>query len=142
MKGVFEVAVRGVITGQKISHAKSDLAKELRRAMTPAERLLWRALRRSALKGFHFRRQQIVAGFIADFYCHSAALVVEVDGPVHEKQGVSDAERDAILSGMGLSVFRVSNDEVILNLAAVLKRIAAHARNLTPGPFPKGKGRF
>jgi very-short-patch-repair endonuclease len=132
------VAIRGIVTGQKIGSTKAELAKRLRREMTPAERLLWRALRGSSLNGVHFRRQQIVAGFVADFYCHSSALVVEVDGWVHEEQRVSDARRDAILSGLGLRVLRVSNDEVMSNVDGVLQKIA---ENLTPGPFPEGKGR-
>jgi very-short-patch-repair endonuclease len=53
--------------------------------MTPAERILWQELRGNKL-GAHFRRQQIIAGFIVDFYCHKVALVIEVDGDVHDLQ--------------------------------------------------------
>ncbi len=51
--------------------------------MTPAEKILWEELRANKL-GVHFRRQQVIQGFIVDFYCHQAGLVVEVDGDVHD----------------------------------------------------------
>ena len=47
--------------------------------MTPAEKLLWQEIRANKL-GVRFRRQQVIQGFIVDFYCHQAGLVVEVDG--------------------------------------------------------------
>jgi very-short-patch-repair endonuclease len=53
--------------------------------MTAEERLLWEALRRNTIDGLHFRRQQVIAGFIVDFYCHSAALAIEVDGAFHRE---------------------------------------------------------
>lgn len=92
---------RNVVIGQKIDSAKVRLAKQLRRNMTPAERLLWQALRRNSVGGLHFRRQQVIAGFVVDFYCHSLGLVVELDGSVHEQQKENDAARDAILAGLG-----------------------------------------
>jgi very-short-patch-repair endonuclease len=47
--------------------------------MTPEEKILWQHLRANRLQGYHFRRQQIIDGFIADFYYHATALVVEID---------------------------------------------------------------
>ncbi len=55
--------VKNIVTGQKITQAKLLRAKELRRQMTPTERRLWQRLRANRLNGFHFRRQQIIAGF-------------------------------------------------------------------------------
>jgi len=52
--------------------------------------------------GVHFRRQQVIAGFIVDFYCHKAALVIEVDGNVHDLQQEEDTRREKVLSEMGL----------------------------------------
>lgn len=72
-----------IITGQHITSAKAQRARELRREMTPAERLLWARLRANRLQGFHFRRQQIIEPYIVDFYCHQAGLIIEVDGDVH-----------------------------------------------------------
>ncbi|MBK9210147.1 MAG: DUF559 domain-containing protein [Anaerolineales bacterium] len=68
-----------MVTGQHVTEYKLERARELRRDMTPAEKILWEELRRNKL-GVHFRRQQVIERFIADFYCHSASLVIEVDG--------------------------------------------------------------
>jgi len=58
---------KNIITGQKVSPEKLERAKELRREMTPAERRLWQRLRANRLDGWHFRRQQVIDGFIVDF---------------------------------------------------------------------------
>src|SRR4051812_32465112 len=92
--------------------------------MTPQEQRLWECLRGKRLGGFHFRRQQPIDGFIVDFYCHAAGLVVEVDGPVHADQVEADAERDHHLTTRGFLVLRVTNDEVSTQLPGVLERIA------------------
>src|SRR5688572_6229456 len=109
-----------IVRGQPVSPAKIALAKEMRRAMTDAEQLLWHALRGSRLADLHFRRQQIVYGYIADFYCHSAALVVEVDGPIHEGQRDQDVARDLDLAGQGFRTLRFTNDQVTSDLSTVL----------------------
>jgi very-short-patch-repair endonuclease len=92
--------------------------------MTPAETILWQELRGNKL-GVHFRRQQIIAGFIVDFYCHKAGLVIELDGSVHQvdEQKENDAKRDKVLDMMGLRIVRFKNEDVIRNLSSVLGRI-------------------
>jgi len=59
-------------------------------------------------------------GFIVDFYCHKAALVVEVDGDIHDLQQEEDARREKALSALGLRVVRFGNDEVMRNVSAVV----------------------
>ncbi len=105
-----------ILTGQRVTEEKLLASKRLRREMTDAERLLWEALRRNKLAGLPFRRQQIVDGFIVDFYCHKIGLVIELDGGVHESQTArnQDKERDAVLSTRGLQVLRFKN-EMVLN---------------------------
>lgn len=76
---------RGIVVGS-IYREKQERARTLRRVMTPAETCLWEQLRGNRCAGLHFRRQQVIDGFIADFYCHDAGLVVEVDGGVHKQQ--------------------------------------------------------
>lgn len=100
-----------------------ERAKELRREPTPEEKILWFQLRTNKLNGLHFRRQQIIDGYLADFYCHAHALIVEVDGGIHETQVEYDAERDAHLSSRGFRILRVTNEEVNQNLALVLRKI-------------------
>jgi len=121
--------VRNIVIGQRVDPAKVLRAKELRRQMTPAERRLWECLRANRLGGRQFRRQQVIDGFIVDFYCHAAAVVVEVDGPVHEDRADYDAERDRILTARGLRVVRFTNEQVDRSLPAVLRRIEAICRD-------------
>jgi very-short-patch-repair endonuclease len=107
---------------------KRHQAREMRRAMTEAERVLWQALRRNALGGLHFRRQQVIEGFIADFYCHRAGLVVEVDGPVHDSQILKDRERNLALRQRDLTVVHFRNDRILTDLPRVLAEILAIAK--------------
>ena len=90
--------------------------------MTPAEKILWQELRANKL-GVHFRRQQVIAGFIVDFYCHKVALVIEVDGDIHDLQQEEDTERENALRKMGLKIVRFRNDEIMKNSAMVTVRI-------------------
>ena len=115
--------IKNIIIGQKITTEKRQRAKELRQNMTPEETLLWQELRTNKLAGWHFRRQQVIDGFIADFYCHSASLIVEVDGGIHETQEEQDAERDAHLISRGFRILRITNDEVNKDLQGVLHKI-------------------
>ena len=131
----------GLITQQRITPEKQALAKQLRKNMTPAERALWQRLRANRLDGWHFRRQQIIAGFIVDFYCHQASLVVEIDGPIHESQQEADAEREAILRERGLRIVRFSNREVMNRMNTVLQAIReALGEEPTPQPPPETGG--
>mgnify|MGYP002813999154 CR=1 FL=1 len=91
--------------------------------MTPAEKILWQELRANKL-GVHFRRQQVIAGFIVDFYCHKAELVIEVDGDIHDLQQEEDARREKVLSEMRLRVVRFGNEEVMKNLSAVVGKVS------------------
>ena len=118
---------RGVVRGQHVAREKLERAQALRREMTPEERLIWGRLRRSQVDGLHFRRQQVIAGFIVDFYCATAGLVVEVDGTVHDTQSDYDAERDEILAAHDIRILRVSNEDVHHDIDTVLTRIVAHA---------------
>ena len=100
--------------------------------MTPEERILWRALRNDALANLHFRRQQVISGYIVDFYCASAKLAIELDGAAHLARKDYDAERDRALSDLGIRTIRLQNKSVVEDLAAVLKKISKEALNLTP----------
>jgi very-short-patch-repair endonuclease len=88
--------------------------------MTTAERILWAMLRRNALDGFHFRRQQVIEGFIVDFYCDAAKLAIELDGRVHEEQWRYDESRDAVIRRSGVRVLRISN-EALHDVEAVIE---------------------
>lgn len=119
---------QNIVIGQKVTSQKVAQAKALRRTMTLAERVLWQHLRGNRLADVHFRRQQIIAGYIVDFYCHRAALVIEVDGPIHDRQQEYDAYREQVLRARGVTVARFKNEEVLSHLDDVLTRIAAMCR--------------
>lgn len=111
------------ITQQKTTQVKHSKAKEYRQNLTSSEALLWSRLKASRLGGFHFRRQQVIEPFIVDFYCHSASLVVEVDGDIHDFHKGYDFERDQFLKELGYSILRFTNDEIEKNLDGVLEQI-------------------
>ncbi len=107
-------------SGRPISpHIKN--ARRLRRNATIPERMLWNRLRGGSLAGLKFRRQQPIGPYIVDFFCHEAALVVEIDGRSHDDRGKEDAQREAFLRDQQrLRVLRVSNDDVLKETEAVL----------------------
>jgi very-short-patch-repair endonuclease len=114
--------VKNIVHDQKVSAEKLQRAKELRREMTPAETILWQELRANKL-GVHFRRQQVIAGFIVDFYCHKVALVVEIDGDIHDLQKEEDVRREKALTELGLRLVRFRNEEVIKNIDGIIGAI-------------------
>ena len=112
-------------------------ARELRKNQTPAETKVWGQLRNRRLLGFKFLRQHpIVVGkyngrtgfYIADFYCSEKKLVVEIDGLIHAFQIDSDKARDVIMNELGLTVFRITNEEVEKNVFDALNKIKLYLR--------------
>lgn len=103
-------------------------ARAMRGNATLAETMLWNALRNKQLEGFKFKRQVPLDGYILDFVCFDARLIVEVDGHQHaESEG--DARRDAWFQSQGFRVFRVWNGEVERNLDGVCLTILSELRN-------------
>ena len=119
-----------IITGSHTTE-KHALAFQMRRAMTFAERLLWEQFRGNRLNGLHFRRQQIISGFIVDFYCHSARLVIEVDGGVHLDQQNYDTERSRILTANQLTILRFTNDQVTQDMPTILSTVLSTVQIIT-----------
>ena len=117
--------VQNIVVGQPVSSEKIERSRELRRDMTPEERLVWERLRGRRLHGQRFRRQQVIDGYIADFYCHTSAVVVEIDGPIHEQRADFDRGRDSVFRHRGLTVLRITNAEVRGDLDGVMLRIAS-----------------
>jgi len=98
-------------------------AKELHKEATKQENRLWYDF----LRGYpvRFQRQKTIDSFIADFYCHAARLVIEVDGSQHyDEQGLAyDKERSAIFAEYGVKVIRFSNMEIEKNFQEVCNAI-------------------
>ena len=103
---------RKIVIGQKVNPTKKERAKEFRRNPTSAEKILWFYLRSRKMAGYKFRRQQVIDGFIVDFYCHELGLIIEVDGRIHHARKVYDAERDRIIQSRGLTVIRITNENI------------------------------
>ncbi len=102
-----------------------EKARILRENMTEAEQHLWKYLSHKKLEGLKFRRQHPMAGFIADFYCHSERLVIELDGGIHDEleQEVYDKGRQSEIEAMGVRVLRFKNQEVFDDVQSVLEKI-------------------
>ena len=102
-------------------------ARELRKNSTDAERILWSELRDHRLNGIGFRRQVPIKNYIADFACHAAKLVIELDGGQHfsDQAEQADAVRSVVIEAKGFQVLRFSNHDVMTNRAGVLETIAA-----------------
>ena len=103
----------------------TSVVRRLRHNMTDAERLLWSKLPRKQMAGACFYRQRIIGGYIADFYCPAAALVIELDGGQHFHGVVKekDAIRDSFYRERGLRVIRFDNRQVLADKEAVLETI-------------------
>ncbi len=104
-------------------------AKSLRKNMTPQEKHLWYDF----LKDYpvRFQRQKVIKSFIADFYCHEAKLIVEVDGSQHyTEQGLAyDEERSGLLKEFDLTVIRFSNYDVNTKFEGVCTKIDETVKN-------------
>jgi very-short-patch-repair endonuclease len=116
-------------------------AREMRKNPTPAEDALWQHLRLNQL-GVKFRRQHAIGPFIVDFYAREARLIIEVDGPIHEKQKEYDEMRQAYLESLGYRVVRFTNEQVLQNIDAVLailQKVLSRPHPPAPSPY-MGKG--
>jgi very-short-patch-repair endonuclease len=103
-------------------------AIELRARSTPEESILWSELRGNRL-GVHFRRQQVLAPYIVDFYCHASALVIEIDGSPHRQQQGYDRMRDEYFKRNGIRVLRLPNALIRNDKASALAAIREALRS-------------
>ena len=123
-------------------------ARQLRRAMTLPEVLLWQVLRERP-QGLKFRRQHPSGPYILDFYCADARLAIEIDGEGHadRSQIERDAERDRWFAKADIYTLRFAARDVLVDLDAVMRLILAEAVARLPlhhpaardGPPPPGK---
>jgi very-short-patch-repair endonuclease len=126
----------------------NEIARRLRKQMTPQEVKLWVHLRSWRERGFHFRRQAPRDDFVVDFVCLKHRLIVEVDGGQHnfDAHARRDATRDLHFTDQGFRVLRFWNNDVDRNLEGVLTVIDEALRSPPPGgpadrhPPPSGEG--
>jgi very-short-patch-repair endonuclease len=104
-------------------------ARDLRKAMSLPEVLLWGQLRGETLADLRFRRQRPVGPYILDFYCAQARLAVEVDGQGHDfaSQTAHDERRDSWLAEQGIRVLRLPAKLVLEDMDSAVRTIQAAA---------------
>ena len=110
--------------------------------MTEAETRVWQMLRAHRMNGHKFRRQVPVGRYIADFVCHEARLVVEIDGGQHDRLSTRETERSGFLQNQGYRILRFWNTEVLANPDGVQETIVTElATSPPPCPSPsRGRG--
>ncbi len=101
-----------------------ETAKELRKNMTVAETVLWMHIK-TGVNDFKFRRQHPIGLYIADFYCHKARLIIEVDGSIHNlvENNKADQARQTEIESWDYKVIRFSNEQVLKEIEVVLQKI-------------------
>ena len=111
--------------------ATFQFAAFLRKNMTPAEKHLWKQLRKKSL-GFRFRCQHPAWIYVVDFYCHPLKLIIEVDGSVHLINEIhqNDKDREYNLTSFGLTIIRFTNEEVLYDTEMVLCKIEKAIKEL------------
>ncbi|WP_340647131.1 DUF559 domain-containing protein [Phenylobacterium sp.] len=112
-------------------------ARNLRRAMTLPEKRLWAELRKLDL---NIRRQTPIGRYIADFACHAARLVIELDGPRHDlvASQFHDHERTQWLESQGYRVLRFCNEEALGDPWGLAEKIAHEIRASKALPLDGG----
>ena len=139
-----EVAMEEKKPSWNVSSKLRSNARALRKNSTDAERLLWSELRDHRLSGAGFRRQVPIENYVADFVCHAARLVIELDGGQHfsDQAERADSRRSAVIEAKGFRVLRFSNHDVMTNRTGVLETIASVITERAPTlPLPRKRGR-
>jgi very-short-patch-repair endonuclease len=122
------------------SHSSmKDRRRRLRNNPTPQEHKLWYYLKGKQL-GYKFQRQHSIENYIADFYCHSKKLIIELDGMHHSHNQEYDLERTLFLKDMGFNVLRFLNIDVDNDFNQVLLTIKEEL-GLIPPLASRGGGR-
>lgn len=108
----------------KVKPWKKAAARRMAKNLTPPEAALWDVLKDKRL-GVRFQKQSIILGYICDFFCSSAGLVVEVDGKQHKKVRAKkyDKKRDGVLAKKGIETIRFTAKEVMRNRDGVVDKI-------------------
>jgi very-short-patch-repair endonuclease len=110
---------------------KAETARRFRANPARGEAELWDALKWRGCAGLKFRRQSVILGWIADFWCPAKRLVVEVDGGYHKDRQGEDANRDITLRrNLGITTMRFTVDQVENDLPGVVSQIRRVAATL------------
>ena len=118
----------------------TNIARELRKKATEAERVLWGQLSRRKMEGFKFRRQQPIGQYIVDFVNFEKKLIVELDGGQHKIQKNDDKKRDNWFEEQGFRVLRFWNNDVFENLEGILEVVRKILLSPSHSPSHQGRG--
>ena len=111
----------------------TKVARSLRKRMTPPERRLWNVLK-TRPEGLKFRRQHPLGPYTLDFFCHEAAIAIEIDGMAHDlgNNPARDAHRDAWVAKQGVRTLRFRALDLRDNLEGVVAVIVEACRRRSP----------
>src|SRR5690606_29824049 len=98
------------------------------------EVLFWNQVKNNQFKGFDFDRQKIIGNYIVDFYCSNCNVVIEIDGSSHNDKVEYDAERDAYLESLGLTVIHIPVNDVMKQISSVMNMLYDHPALVPPRP--------
>lgn len=121
---------------QRLNDLIKKTVRKLRKDQTDYESILWAEIRNRKLMGMKFLRQHPLIFeyngkkrfLIADFYCHEAKLVIEVDGGIHEQQKDYDAVRDLAINDLGINVIRFNNKDISQDLTGTIRKITNYLK--------------
>ena len=85
--------------------------------------MFWGRVRDGQVLGHDFHRQKPIGRFIVDFFAPDLLLAIEIDGPVHANTRGRDAERQAWLEDLGITVLRFTNDQILHHMDEVIATI-------------------
>ena len=110
-----------------------DRARELRKASTLSEVILWKKVKNKAL-GVQFHRQVPIGTYIVDFYCHELKLAIEIDGSSHDGKFLYDAHRQNKMESLGIVIIRFTNAEILQQLQQVLMMLEYRIKEMKSSP--------
>ena len=112
-------------------------ARDLRKNMTLAEKILWREIRDKKI-WIKFMKQKPVYLYtennkhdryiIPDFISVNPKIIIEVDWKIHNIEQVTglDIEKEKLLIQKWFKILRYTNDEIIRNITSVIQNITIH----------------
>ncbi len=104
-----------------------ERAKELRKAGSLPEALLWPEISGKKINGLNFDRQKVIGNYIVDFFCPTKNVVIEIDdAATHDYKGKYDEKRDNFLKKLGLTIIRFSAKEILKEMNEVVEFLKRH----------------
>ncbi|MGB4206180.1 MAG: HsdR family type I site-specific deoxyribonuclease [Bacteroidales bacterium] len=103
-----------------------EKAQKLREADNLSEIIFWNQIKNKQFKGYDFEWQKIIGNYIVDFYCGNCQVVIEIDSNSHDNKAEYDANRDAYLQSLGLTVIHIPETDIVFKLGMVMEMLYNH----------------